>query len=60
VTELDIRGIDLRRKDLPVARFGRGYRISQVDAFIDQIVPALRALAAENEGLRAGVAPGNL
>jgi DivIVA domain-containing protein len=60
VTELDIRGIEQRGKELTVARYRRGYHVAQVDAFLGQAVSSLRTLLAENEGLRAGVAPGNL
>ena len=60
MTELDLRGIDARRKALPLARFGRGYRIAEVDQFLDRTIAAIRTRLAENEGLRAGVAPDNL
>jgi DivIVA domain-containing protein len=60
VTELDIRSIEQRGKELPVARVVRGYRVTQVDAFLGQAVASLRSRLAENEGLRAGVAPGDL
>jgi DivIVA domain-containing protein len=60
VTELDIRAIEQRGTELPAARFRRGYRVAQVDAFLRQAVASLRSRLAENEGLRAGVAPGNL
>ncbi len=60
VSELDIRGVEQRAKELPVAGFRRGYRVAQVDGFLSQAVASLRALLAENEGLRAGVDPGNL
>jgi DivIVA domain-containing protein len=60
VTELDIRAIEQRGKELPPARMRRGYRAAQVDAFLGQAVASLRSHLAENEGLRAGVAPGDL
>jgi DivIVA domain-containing protein len=60
VTELDIRAIEQRGKELPPARMRRGYRAAQVDAFLGQAVASLRSRLAENEGLRAGVAPGDL
>src|SRR5687767_10533915 len=60
VSELDIRGVEQRAKELPVAGFRRGYRVAQVDGFLSQAVASLRALLAENEGLRVGVDPGNL
>jgi DivIVA domain-containing protein len=60
VTELDIRAIEQRGKRLPVARYRRGYRVDQVDAFLGQAVASLRSRLAENEGLRAGVSPDSL
>lgn len=60
MTELDIRAIEQRGRELPPARFRRGYRVAQVDAFLGQAVASLRSRLAENEGLRAGVAPGDL
>ena len=60
MSELDIQGIERRGKELPVARYRRGYRVDQVDAFLERAVATLRARLTENEGLRAGVAPGNL
>lgn len=60
VTELDIRAIEQRGRELPAARLRRGYPVAQVDAFLGQAVASLRSRLAENEGLRAGVAPGNL
>ncbi|MGH2641486.1 MAG: DivIVA domain-containing protein [Actinomycetota bacterium] len=59
VTGLDIRDIERRAKELPTARWGRGYRVAEVDAFLTQSVAALRARLAENEGLRMGVPSGN-
>jgi DivIVA domain-containing protein len=60
VTELDIRAIEQRGKELPVGRYRRGYRMAQVDSFVGQAVVSLRSCLAENEGLRAGGAPGTL
>jgi DivIVA domain-containing protein len=60
VSELDIRRVEQRSKELPFAGYRRGYRVAQVDGFLRQVVVSLRALLAENEGLRAGVDPGNL
>ena len=59
VTELDIRGIEQRGKELPVARHGRGYRIDQVEAFLAKAASSLRARRAGNDGLRSGVSPGS-
>jgi DivIVA domain-containing protein len=59
LTELDIRGIEQRGKELPVARHGRGYRIDQVDAFLAKAASSLRARLAGNDGLRAGLSPGS-
>jgi DivIVA domain-containing protein len=59
VTELDIRSIERRGKELPIARHGRGYRIDQVNAFIAKAASSLRARLAENDGFRAGASPGN-
>jgi DivIVA domain-containing protein len=58
--QLDIRDLDVRRKGLSSARFGLGYRVPDVDAFIDEGIDAIRSLLEENEGLRAGVSPENL
>ncbi len=58
-TGLDIRDIERRAKELPVARWRRGYHVAQVDEFLTQSVAALRSRLAENEGLRMGVPSGN-
>lgn len=60
VSELDIRRVEQRAKELPVAGYRRGYRVAQVDGFLGRAVASLRARLAENKGLRAGVDPGNL
>jgi len=59
-TQLDIRDLDVRRKRLSVARFGIGYRVHQVDAYLDEAIDSVRSLLEENEGLRAGVSPEDL
>jgi DivIVA domain-containing protein len=45
---------DVQQKEFRVARFGGGYRMREVDEFLDQVTDALSALLAENEQLRAG------
>jgi DivIVA domain-containing protein len=55
LTQLDIRDLNVRRKGLSSARFGLGYRVSDVDALLDEGIDAIRSLLEENEGLRAGV-----
>jgi DivIVA domain-containing protein len=59
VTERDIRGIEQRAKELPVAGYRRGYQVAHVDAFLGRAVATLRARLQENDGRRAGVAPGD-
>ena len=59
-TQLDIRDLEVRRTALTVARFGLGYRVQEVDAFLDEALDAMRSLLEENEGLRAGVSPEHL
>lgn len=59
ITSLDIRELDARRKELPLGRMG-GYRIDEVDAFLEKAVGELRDLLDENEALRAGVSPEHL
>lgn len=56
-TQLDIRDLEARRTGLSVARFGLGYRVQEVDAFLDEALDAMRSLLEENEGLRAGRSP---
>jgi DivIVA domain-containing protein len=48
---------DVQQKEFRVARFGGGYRMREVDEFLDQVTDALSALIAENERLLAGVSP---
>jgi DivIVA domain-containing protein len=42
---------DIQQKEFQVARFGAGYRMREVDEFLDQITDAVSALIAENERL---------
>ena len=49
--ELETRGRYLRRRG-----FG-GYRSEDVDAFLLELIGAVRGLVAENEGFRAGASP---
>jgi DivIVA domain-containing protein len=45
---------DIQQKEFQVARFGAGYRMREVDEFLDQVTDALSALVAENERLLRG------
>ena len=54
-TELDIREMDARRKDFHAAWY-QGYRQSDVDTYLDEVVEAMRAGIQENASLRAGMA----
>jgi DivIVA domain-containing protein len=45
---------DVQQKEFRVARFGAGYRVREVDEFLDQVTDALSALTEENERLRRG------
>jgi DivIVA domain-containing protein len=56
----DIRDLEARRKGLSVARFRLGYRVREVDAFLEEALDAMRSLIEENERLRAGVSPEHL
>lgn len=49
---------DVQQKEFRVARFGAGYRVREVDEFLDQVTDALSALTEENERLLRGAAPG--
>jgi DivIVA domain-containing protein len=53
-TELDVRSIDARRKDLHAAWF-QGYRKSDVDLYLDEVSEGMRARIQENARLRAGL-----
>jgi DivIVA domain-containing protein len=44
--------IDVQQKEFRVARFGAGYRMREVDEFLDHVTDALTALIAENERLQ--------
>ena len=43
---------EVQQKEFQVARFGAGYRMREVDEFLDQVTDAMTALVAENERLR--------
>src|SRR5918996_5358571 len=45
---------DVQQKQFRTARMGGGYRMREVDEFLDQITDTLTALIAENERLRRG------
>ena len=49
---------EVQQKEFRVARFGAGYRMREVDEFLDQVTDAMSALAAENERLLRGSAEG--
>jgi DivIVA domain-containing protein len=53
--------LDIQQKEFRVSRFG-GYRMRDVDEFLDQITEAMTALSAENDRLRAqgGDDPGDI
>jgi len=46
---------DVQQKEFRVARFGAGYRVREVDEFLDLVTDALSALTEENERLLQGV-----
>jgi DivIVA domain-containing protein len=48
-----ITPLDVQQKEFHVTRVGAGYRMREVDEFLDQVTDALSALIAENERLRA-------
>jgi DivIVA domain-containing protein len=51
---------DVQQKEFRVARFGAGYRMREVDEFLDKVTDAMSALVAESERLRRGSAdPGS-
>ena len=50
----------MRRKHLHIARLRVGYRVQDVDGFLDQVMEILSGLVEENEGIRAGVSPASL
>jgi len=45
---------DVQQKQFRTARMGGGYRMREVDEFLDQITDSLSSLIAENERLRRG------
>lgn len=47
---------DVQQKEFRVARFGAGYRMREVDEFLDQVTDAMSALVAESERSRQGSA----
>jgi DivIVA domain-containing protein len=47
---------DIQKQEFGVSRFG-GYRMRDVDEFLDRLTASTEALVAENERLRAGGAP---
>jgi DivIVA domain-containing protein len=49
---------EVQQKEFRVARFGAGYRMREVDEFLDQVTDAMSALVAENERLLRGSAEG--
>ncbi len=49
-----ITPMDIQQKEFRVARFGAGYRMREVDEFLDQVTDAMSALVAENERLLRG------
>ncbi len=49
-----ITPLDVQQKEFQVARFGAGYRMREVDEFLDQVTDAMSALVAENERLLRG------
>lgn len=44
--------LDVQQKEFRVTRVGSGYRMREVDEFLDQITDTLTALVAENDRLR--------
>src|SRR3954464_5440178 len=47
---------EIQKQEFGVSRFG-GYRMRDVDEFLDRLTASTEALVAEKEGLRAGGAP---
>ena len=50
---------EVQQKEFRVARFGAGYRMREVDEFLDQVTDAMSALVAENERLLQGSTSGS-
>jgi DivIVA domain-containing protein len=55
-TPKPISPLEIQQKEFRYARFG-GYKMRDVDEFLDRVTEAMSAVVAENERLRAGVAP---
>jgi DivIVA domain-containing protein len=51
--------LDVQQKEFRVARFGAGYRMREVDEFLDRVTDALSALIAENDRLKRTSAEGS-
>lgn len=51
---------EVQQKEFRVARFGAGYRMREVDEFLDQITDTMSALVADNERLRQGSTSGSV
>jgi DivIVA domain-containing protein len=49
---------DVQEKEFHVTRVGAGYRMREVDEFLDQITDTLSALITENDRLRGTAGPG--
>jgi DivIVA domain-containing protein len=56
IDEKDVKDLETRGRYLRRSGFG-GYRSEDVDAFLLELIRAVRGLVGENEGLRAGVSP---
>ena len=56
IDDKDLRDLETRGRYLRRRGFG-GYRSEDVDAFLLELIGAVRGLVAENEGLRAGASP---
>jgi DivIVA domain-containing protein len=54
-----IAPLDIQQKEFRVARFG-GYKMRDVDEFLDQVTDAMTAVIAENDRLRKGSGSGAL
>jgi DivIVA domain-containing protein len=51
-----LTALDIQQKEFRVSRFG-GYRMRDVDEFLDALTDAMAALTSENERLRRGAGP---
>jgi DivIVA domain-containing protein len=51
---------EVQQKEFRVARFGAGYRMREVDEFLDEVTDAMSALVAENERLLRGSSSGSV